>query len=74
MKRKVTQKEWSATWLTTVTSIVALLFTILVGFGVITPEQGAEAQPIVSSTLGAVSTIIAGVIALIGIFFKNDEL
>jgi hypothetical protein len=73
MKAKSVKREWSATWLQTALSIVALVFTVLAGFGVITPEQSAEAQPIVTSTLGAVSTAIAGVLALIGIFFKQDE-
>ena len=72
MKAKTFKKEWSATWLQTALSIVALVFTVLVGFGVLTPEQSAEAQPLVTSTLGAISTVIAGVMALIGIFFKQD--
>ena len=72
MKAKTFKKEWSATWLQTALSIVALVFTVLVGFGVLTPEQSAEAQPLVASTLGAISTAIAGILALIGIFFKQD--
>jgi len=50
----------------TVLSIIALLFAVLVGFGVLTPEQSAESQPLIAS-------VIAGVVALIGIFFKQDE-
>lgn len=73
MKAKTFKREWSATWLQTALSIVALVFTVLVGFGVITPEQSSEALPLVNSTLGAISTAIAGVLALIGIFFKQDE-
>jgi len=73
MKAKTVKREWSSTWLQTALSIVALVFTVLAGFGIISPEQSAEAQPIIASTLGAVSTVIAGVIALIGIFFKQDE-
>ncbi len=66
-------KDYSSNWLQTAVAIVGLLFTVLVAFSVITPEQSAEAQPIVTSTLGAVSTVIAGVVALIGIFFKPDN-
>jgi uncharacterized membrane protein len=73
MKRKVTSKDWKTTWLQTTLSIVALAFTVLVGFGVITPEQSAEAQPLIGTTLGAISTIIAGITALIGIFAKQDD-
>lgn len=65
-------KDYSSNWLQTAVAIVGLVFTVLVAFGVITPEQSAEAQPLVTSTLGAISTVIAGVVAIIGIFFKND--
>ena len=64
-------KEYNDTWLQTAALIVALVFTLLASFGVITPEQSGQASPIVSTTLGAVSTAIVGVIQLIGIFFKK---
>ena len=73
MKRKVTSRDWTTTWLQTALSIVALVFAVLVGFGIVTPAQSAEAQPLITSTLGAISTVIAGVAALIGIFFKSEE-
>lgn len=66
MKAKSTKREWSATWMQTVLSIIALIFAVLVGFGVMTPEQSTEAQPLIAS-------VIAGVVALIGIFFKQKE-
>ena len=66
-------KDWKDTWLQTTLSIVGLVFAVLVGFGIITPEQSAQAGPLVTSTLTAVSSIIAGVIALIGIFVKQDD-
>lgn len=66
------QKDWKQTWLQTALSIVALVFTVLVSFNVITPEQMTEAQPLVNSTLGGISAVIAGVAALIGIFVKQD--
>jgi hypothetical protein len=66
-------RDYSSNWLQTAVAIVGLVFTVLVAFGVITPEQSAEAQPLVTSTLGAVSSAIAGIVALVGIFFKNDE-
>lgn len=67
------KKDFSKNWVQTITSVVALVFVVLVGFNVITAEQSAEAQPIVGGLIGAVSTIVAGVVALIGIFFKNTE-
>lgn len=67
------QRDWKDTWLQTALSIVALVFTVLVSFGVLTPEQMTEAQPLVNSTLGGVAAVIAGVSALIGIFAKQDE-
>jgi len=66
-------KEYKSGWIQTVTAIVGLLFLILVNFGVLTPEQSAEAQPLIASTLGAVSSVIAGVVALIGLFFKSGK-
>ena len=63
-------KDYSSNWVQTAVSIVGLLFMILVSFGVLTPAQSAEAQPLIATTLGAVSSAIAGVIAIIGIFFK----
>jgi len=65
-------RDYSSNWLQTAVAIVGLVCTVFVAFGVITPEQSAEAQPLVTSTLGAISTVIAGVVAIIGIFFKND--
>jgi len=63
-------KDYSSNWVQTAVSIVGLLFMILVSFGVLTPAQSAEVQPLIATTLGAVSSAIAGVIAIIGIFFK----
>lgn len=65
-------KEYSSGWVQTVVSIVSLLFVVLVSFGVITPEQSTEVQPLIATTLGAVSSAIAGVIAIVGILFKDS--
>lgn len=65
-------KEYSSGWVQTVVSIVGLLFVILVSFGVLTPEQSANVQPLIATTLGAISSAIAGVIAIIGILFKDS--
>ena len=74
MKAKgLKEKNWTSTWLQTALSIVGLVFAVLVGFGIITPEQSAEAGPLVTSTLTAISSAIAGIIALVGIFFKQDD-
>jgi protein-S-isoprenylcysteine O-methyltransferase Ste14 len=65
-------REYSSGWVQTVVSVVSLLFVILVSFGVLTPEQSAEVQPLITTTLGAVSSAIAGIIAIIGILFKDS--
>ena len=44
---------------------------ILAGAGVITQEQSAEAAPVLNSTIQAVSVVIAGVLQIINIFFKQ---
>jgi len=67
------KRDWTNSWLQPAVSAIALLFIILTSTGVITGEQAAEASPLISSTLGAVSTVITGVVALIGIFFKHDD-
>jgi len=66
------KKDWTTAWLQPTVSAIALLFIILTSTGVITGEQATEATPLISSTLGAVSTVISGVVALIGIFFKQE--
>jgi len=63
-------KDYTGNWVQTVVSVLGLLFTILVGFGVVTPEQSTQGLPIAVDTVTAISTAIAGVVSLIGIFFK----
>ena len=64
------KKDYSSNWVQTATSIVALVFTVLVLTKVVTSEQATTAEPIIGTVLTGVSSVIAGVIALIGIFFK----
>jgi len=71
--RRGFKKEYAGNWVQTAMAIVGLLFVVLASFGLITPEQSAEAQPLIATTLGAVSTAIAGIVALVGLFFKNSE-
>jgi len=67
------KKDYNSNWVQTTVSILGLVFTILVAVGVITPEQSAEALPVATSTVTAVSSVIAGVIFIIGILFKSKE-
>ena len=71
--RKRSVKDYSNNWVQTVVAIVGLVFTILVSLGVVTPEQSAEALPVATNIVTGVSTIIAGVVFLIGLFFKPSE-
>jgi hypothetical protein len=71
--RKGFKKEYLGNWVQTVSSVAALLFLILVNFGVLTPEQSVDATALFSTTIGAVSTVIAGVIGMIGLFFKPSD-
>lgn len=64
------KKDYNSNWVQTATSILALLFSLLVAFGVITPEQSAVGLPEATSLVTLVSGVIAGVIALVGILFK----
>jgi hypothetical protein len=64
-------KDWKDDLPNTLISFSFLVFTVLAGFGVIDSNQAAQAGPIVSTTFGALSTAVAGVIALIGILKKK---
>jgi len=66
-------KDYNSNWVQTVSSVIALLFSLLVMLGIVTPEQSTEGVPLFTSTLTAVSSVIAGIIALIGVFFKQGE-
>ena len=70
---KRTKRAYSSTWVATAVSAVSLLLLILAGAGVITQEQSAEAAPVLNSTIQAVSVVIAGVLQIINIFFKQEE-
>jgi len=70
MKRSV--RDYKQTWVTTATSIIALVFVVLVSFNLITPEQTGEAQQLLTDLLYAVSAGITAVASLIAIF-KGDR-
>lgn len=72
MQLKRSKRDYNETWLQTASLIVALVFTLLASFGVITPQESAEATPIVGTAFGAISTAIVAVVQLIGIFFKKE--
>jgi uncharacterized membrane protein HdeD (DUF308 family) len=71
--RSFKNRDYSNGWVQTAVSILGLVFSILVAFGVITPEQSTQGLPIATSTVTAISTVIAGIVALIGIFFKPSK-
>ena len=66
-------RDHQKNWVQTISSIVALLFTLAASFGWLTPEQSAEAVPLVASTIGAFSAGIAGLIALWSLIFKKSD-
>jgi uncharacterized membrane protein YphA (DoxX/SURF4 family) len=57
-------------WVQTAISILGLVFVVLTSLGIITPEQSAQGLPIATDVVTAVSTVIGGVIFLIGLLFK----
>lgn len=69
---KRTKRAYSSTWVATAVSAISLILLILAGAGLITQEQSAEAQPILNSTVQAINVVIAGVLQLINIFFKQE--
>ena len=70
MKARSFKESYSSGWVQTAVAIVGLIFTILVSLGVITPEQSAEGLPVATNLITAVSSAIAGVVFLVGLFFK----
>ena len=73
MRKRTFKESYSSGWVQTAVAIVGLIFTILVSLGVITPEQSAESLPVATSLITGVSSVIAGVVFLIGLFFKGGS-
>lgn len=71
MKTRTFKESYSSGWVQTAIAIVGLVFTILVSLGVITPEQSAEGLPVATNLITSISSGIAGVIFLIGLFVKG---
>lgn len=59
-------------WQTTVTSIVMLVFTVLVAVGLLSAEQSAIAQDLVINIVISAAGIVTGVKALIDLLFKKE--
>ena len=57
---------------TTITGVITLLITILVGFGVIKPEQSTEVQTHALSIIDAVVIIWGAISGLILMFKAKD--
>lgn len=55
-------------WLTTLTGIILLLTTVLVTFGVLTPEQSTGLQSQTTVILDAVAGIISAISAIVLMF------
>jgi uncharacterized membrane protein YphA (DoxX/SURF4 family) len=67
-----TKRDYSNNWVQTVISILGLIFVVLTSLGVITPEQSAQGLPIATDIVTAVSTVIGGIIFLVGLLFKQN--
>jgi uncharacterized membrane protein HdeD (DUF308 family) len=65
---KAANFNFKADWLTTVTGLILLLTTVLVTFGVLTPEQSTGIQTQTTTILQAVSGIIGAVSSIILMF------
>ena len=57
---------------TTITGIITLIITILVSFGVLTPEQSAELQTHTLNLVSAVTLIWGTITAVILMFRAKD--
>jgi ABC-type Fe3+ transport system permease subunit len=57
---------------TTIAGVVTLVITLLVGFGVITPEQSTEITTQTNVLITAIPQVVSAVAALILIFKAKD--
>ena len=57
---------------TTIAGVVTLVITLLVGFGVITPEQSTEITAQTNVLITAIPQVVSAVAALILIFKAKD--
>lgn len=57
---------------TTISGIVSLLITILVSFGVFTPEQAGQVTEQTSTLLTVIPQVVSAIAALILIFKAKD--
>ena len=67
------KRDYNQNWVQTATSILALVFALLVTFGVITAEQSSQGLQLATNIITTVGGLIASVIALIGVLFKPAE-
>ena len=65
---KAANFNFKVDWLTTVTGIILLLTTVLVTFGVLTPEQSTGIQTETTAIVTAVSGIIGAISSIILMF------
>ena len=59
-------------WKTTIFGLLAVLISILVGFGVINPDQSAGVTENTTSIIEAIFAAITGVTGLIAMFAAKD--
>ncbi len=59
-------------WKTTILGLITVVISLLVGFGVITPDQSAGVSEHSISVLEAVFAVITGIAGLIAIFAAKD--
>jgi hypothetical protein len=64
-------KEYSSNWVTIALSAASFLLMILAGLGVITTDQSGQITPLISDTIQAASVVIAGVLQIINVLFKQ---
>lgn len=59
-------------WKTTIIGLLTVIISILVGFGVLTPEQVGDVTTHGTSVIEAIFAVITGISGLIAIFAAKD--
>ena len=59
-------------WKSTITGIITLVLAVLVGFGILSPDDSIAAGGFGAQTVEGVAGVIGGLAGLYQIFFQKD--
>jgi fumarate reductase subunit D len=60
-------------WNSTIKGILVLIVSVLVGFGIITPEDSDVLNTLLAQIVAGGAGVVGGVVGIYQIFFKKDK-